>query len=147
MRLSFFEYVNSYNQTVHNSLKGMTPQERFFKEPEKIRRLSAEKLDRSFLLEIERHVSNDGVISIENVLYEVDYLFAGKTVTIRYTPDMKAFFVVSGDNLVPIRALDKHDNSELHGYGNQWIRKRISGFLPGCQRSINRKIYQVDRNS
>lgn len=122
VRLSFFEYVNSYNQTVHNSLKGLTPQERFFKEPEKIRRLSTEKIDRSFLLEIERHVSNDGVISIENVLYEVDYHFAGKTVTIRYTPDMKVFYVVAGDELLPIRALDKHDNAKakrkVHLSGN-----------------------------
>ena len=34
--------------------------------------------------EIKRKVSKDGVISIDNELYEVDSIYAGDDVTIRY---------------------------------------------------------------
>ena len=97
---------------VHSSLRGMTPQERFFSEPERIRRIAEEKIERSFLLEIDRHVSSDGVISINNVLYEVPYQFADKKVSLRHTPDMKEIYVISGDDLIPITELNKHDNSK-----------------------------------
>ena len=58
------------NLAPHSSLEGLCPQERFFSEPERIRRLSQERLERSFLLEIERRVSPDCVVSIGRVAYE-----------------------------------------------------------------------------
>lgn len=113
LSLSLFEYVNEYNMHVHSSLRGKTPQERFFSEPDRIRRIAQEKIERSFLLEIDRHVSSDGVISINNVLYEVPYQFADKKVSVRYTPDMKEIYIVCGDDLIPIAKLNKHDNSKI----------------------------------
>lgn len=44
-------FVRSYNQRPHSSLKGMSPQERFFQEPELISRLPDEQIESSFLLE------------------------------------------------------------------------------------------------
>lgn len=112
LRGNLFAYVNSYNQSVHSSLKGKTPQDRFFSEPNHIRRLSDEEIDHHFLLEIERRVSSDSVISIDKVEYEVDYRFAKQRIRLRYSPDMSKIFIVESDgNLTPIRLLNKQENA------------------------------------
>ena len=117
LRGSLLTYVKSYNQHPHSSLRGMSPQERFFQEPELISRLPDEQIESSFLLEIERRVSADSVIVIEQVEYEVDevdYRFAKQRITLRYTPDMKDIFIVEADgSLTPIRLLNKHDNASV----------------------------------
>ena len=102
------------NQAPHSSLKNKSPQERFFSEPELIRRLSDEQIERSFLLEIERRVSADCVITIDQVEYEVDYRFAKQRITLRYTPAMDEIFIVESDGtLTPIRLLNKHENANV----------------------------------
>lgn len=114
LRESLLSYLHTYNLAAHSSLNGMSPQERFFSEPEKIRRLSQEHLERSFLLEIERRVSADCVVSIENTDYEVDARLARQRITLRYSPDRKDFFVVEPDgSLTPIRMLNKKDNAQV----------------------------------
>lgn len=99
---------------INQKCKEMSPQERFFQEPELISRLPDEQIDSSFLLEIERRVSADSVIVIDQVEYEVDYRFAKQRITLRYTPDMKDIFIVEADgSLTPIRLLNKHDNASV----------------------------------
>lgn len=112
MRADFAAYVLRYNQTPHSSLGRMTPQERFFSEPEQIRRLSQEDIDHSFLLEVERRVSPDNVILIGKTEYEVHYRYAKQRIRLRYSPDMEKVFVVepSGE-LTPIRLLNKQENA------------------------------------
>ena len=58
----------------------------FFSEPEQIRRLSEEDIRQDFLLEIERRVSADSVIVIDQIEYEVDYRFARQRIRLRYSP-------------------------------------------------------------
>ena len=112
LRGSLHSYVQRYNQTPHSSLRGMSPQDRFFSEPEQIRRLSADDIDKDFLLEIERRVSADCVIVIDQIEYEVDYRFARQRIRLRYSPDMKDIFVVETDGtLTPIRLLNKTENA------------------------------------
>ena len=114
LRGSLHSYVQQYNQTPHSSLHGMSPQDRFFSEPEQIRRLSHEKIDQDFLLEIERRVSADSVIVIDQIEYEVDYRFAKQRIRLRYSPDMKDIFVVEHDgSLTPIRILNKTENAQI----------------------------------
>lgn len=114
LRGNLFAYVQKYNQSVHSSLKGMSPQERFFSEPNHIRRLPEDMIESSFLLEIERRVSTDCVITIDNVEYEVDYRFAKQRIRLRYSPDMKDIFVVETDGtLTPIKLLNKNDNAYI----------------------------------
>ena len=114
LRGSLFAFVHRYNQSPHSSLKGKSPQERFFSEPELIRRLPDDVLDRSFLLEIERRVSADCVIVIGQVEYEVDYRFAKQRITLRYSPDMKEVYVVeAGGALTPIHFLNKQENASV----------------------------------
>ena len=114
LRGSLLTYIRTYNQTPHSSLKGLSPQERFFKEPELISRLSDELIENSFLLEIERRVSADSVIVIDQVEYEVDYRFAKQRITLRYSPDMKDIYVVDTSGaLTPIHLLNKQENASV----------------------------------
>lgn len=114
LRGNLLAYVQNYNQTVHSSLKGLSPQDRFFSEPNRIRRLSDEEIENSFLLELERRVSSDSVIVIDQVEYEVDYRFAKQRIKILYSPDMKDIFIVEADGtLTPIRLLNKTENAYI----------------------------------
>lgn len=114
LRQDFSAYVLRYNRAVHSSLNGVSPQDRFFAEPEKIRRLSEYDAAHSFMLETERRVSADGVVSIDSQEYEVHYRYAKQRIRIRYSPGFAETFVVepSGE-LTPItmRLLNKHDNA------------------------------------
>lgn len=112
LRGSLHSYVQRYNQTPHSSLRGMSPQDRFFSEPEQFRRLPADDIDKHFLLEIERRVSADCVIVIDQIEYEVDCRFARQRIRLRYSPDMNDIFVVETDGtLTPIRILNKTENA------------------------------------
>lgn len=114
LRGSLLSFVHCYNQTVHSSLNGKSPQERFFSEPELIRRLAPELIKSSFLLEIQRRVSPDCVILIDQIQYEVDYRFARQKVTLRYSPDMEDIYVVESDgSLTAIRLLNKQENASV----------------------------------
>ena len=71
-------------------------------------------MDKDFLLEIERRVSSDSVIVIDQIEYEVDFRFAKQRIRLRYSPDMKDIFVVEPDNtLTPIRLLNKQENADI----------------------------------
>lgn len=112
LRGSLYAFVKQYNQSPHSSLRGVSPQDRFFSEPEQIRRLSDEEILKDFLLEIERRVSPDSVIVIDQTEYEVDYRFARQRIRLRYSPDMKEIFIVESDGaLTPIRLLNKTENA------------------------------------
>lgn len=112
LRADLLAYVAKYNRSPHSALNGKTPEDRFFSEPDHIRRISREKLDRFFLLEIERRVSVDCVLTIDNISYEVDSQFSKQRVTVRYTPDMSEIYVVAADGtLVPVRLLNKQENA------------------------------------
>ena len=114
LRGSLHSYVQRYNQAPHSSLHGMSPQDRFFSEPEQIHRIPDEKIDHDFLLEIERRVSADSVIVIDQIEYEVDYRFAKQRIRLRYSPDMKDIFVVEPNgSLTPIRILNKTENAQI----------------------------------
>jgi len=112
LRGNLLAYVNTYNNSPHSSLKGKTPQERFFSEPECFHRLADDEIDKDFLLEIERRVSADSVIVIDQVEYEVDCRFAKQRIKLRYSPDLKNIFIVEADKtLTPIRLLNKTENA------------------------------------
>lgn len=114
LRGSLTSWVNIYNNSPHSSLNGKTPSQRFFEEPAHIHRLSQEQIDTSFLLEVERTVSADNVVSINQVEYEVHYRFAKQRIRLRYSPDMKDIFVMEADgSLSPIRLLNKQENAVI----------------------------------
>ncbi len=69
-------------------------------------------IDNSFLLEVERRVSSDCVLVIDNIEYEVDCRFAKQRIRLRYSPDMQNIFIVETDKtLTPLRLLNKQENA------------------------------------
>lgn len=69
-------------------------------------------MERSFLLEVERRVSADSVIVIDQVEYEVDCRFARQRVRLRYSPNLQEIYVVEPDGtLTPVRLLNKQENA------------------------------------
>lgn len=116
LRESFARYVQKYNQSPHSSLNGKTPQDRFFEESNLIVRLDDDRIDKTFLLEVERRVSRDNVISLEDEEYEVDYKYAGKKIVLRYSPDLKKIYTVdrSTGEMEEIHLLNKISNSDYH---------------------------------
>lgn len=115
LRTSLMEYVQSYNQTLHHSLNGKTPQNRFFDESKLIKRLDDESIDKIFLLEIERKVSNDSVIVIGQKEYEVSYRYAGQKLILRYSPDFSQIYIVDRETgeLTKIDLLNKSANAKV----------------------------------
>lgn len=115
LRSDLMKYVTKYNQTIHASLNGLSPQDRFFSESHMIKRLRDEQIDKSFLLEYERRVSADNVIMIDGTEYEVDYRYSKQRITLRYSPDLSKIYVVDKktEELVPIKLLNKHENAVI----------------------------------
>lgn len=115
LRESLFKFVQNYNQSSHSSLDGRSPQDRFFDESEKIIRIKEDELDNVFLFEIERKVSSDNVVVIDQVEYEVNYHYAGQKVNLRYVPDLSRVYIVDQESgeLKEIKLLDKHENAHI----------------------------------
>lgn len=113
-KAELLEYVNEYNNTIHSQLNGKTPIERFFNSGEEIKQLGKEFIEKSFLLEIERKVSSDCVIQIDNIEFEVPQKYSSKQVKIRYSNDYKSCYVIDCDGeLNKIELLDKKSNSKI----------------------------------
>ena len=115
IRTSLLKYVQDYNLKPHSSLNGKSPHDRFFEESDLIIRMSEEDIERSFLLEIERKVSPDSVIVIDEKEYEVDYHYQNETILLRYSPDLSKIYVVdrNDNSLEEIHLLNKKVNSMI----------------------------------
>lgn len=88
--------------------------DRFFSEPEQIRRLTEDEIQKDFLLEIERSVSADSVIVIDHTEYEVSSRFARRHIRLRYSSDLSEIFIVEDNGeLTKIQLLDKHANASV----------------------------------
>lgn len=125
LRESLMAYVQHYNQTPHSSLDSRTPQDRFFDESSMIIRLDDQRINETFLLEVERRVSQDCVINIDNVEYEVDYRYTGQRLLLRYAPDLSKIYSVDRvtGEMSEIHLLDKRANSTMHRSGRFMISK------------------------
>ncbi len=99
----------------------MTPNDRFYKESNIIIEIDQESIEKSFLLELERKVSPDSVVIIDNKEYEVDYHYQNQRILLRYSPDLSKVYIVdkNDDSLKEIKLLDKKSNSSIK-------RKKIS---------------------
>ncbi|MGN1337558.1 MAG: DDE-type integrase/transposase/recombinase [Candidatus Coprovivens sp.] len=112
-RNDLLKYVIEYNNKEHSEL-GKSPFNRFFESNETPIYIEDDLIEKSFLLEIERKASIDGVIPINNVEYEVPSKYANKRIKLRYSSDCKQVYVVNPDGtLDPIQLLDKISNSKI----------------------------------
>lgn len=114
LRESLRSYVNSYNRTIHSSLNGLSPEDRFFKESSLIKRISESDIEKFFLLEVTRRVSPDGIIKIDQKEYEVGSIYSKQKITLRYTADLSNIYLVEKDgSLSSVKLLNKHDNAKV----------------------------------
>lgn len=109
---SLNEYVNNYNNTPHSSLNGLTPMERYLKEADLVKKLDETSLEKDFLFEIERRVSIDNIVVIDNKEYEVPAVYSSKKVRIKYLDPKDGVFIIDGDKQIEIKPLDKKANAK-----------------------------------
>ena len=109
---SLNEYVNNYNNTPHSSLNGLTPMERYLKEADLVKKLDETSLEKDFLFEIERRVSIDNIIVIDNKEYEVLAVYSSKKVRIKYLDPKDGVFIIDEDKQIEIKPLDKKANAK-----------------------------------
>lgn len=109
---SLNEYVHNYNNTPHSSLNGLTPMERYLKETDLVKKLDETSLEKDFLFEIERRVSIDNIVVIDNKEYEVPAVYSSKKVRIKYLDPKDGVFIVDGDKQIEIKPLDKKANAK-----------------------------------
>jgi hypothetical protein len=77
-----------YHQSPHRGLGGETPLDRWAMSASEIR-LAEPDVGELFLFEQKRKVAKDRTVSLDGVLYEVDAVLVGATVTLRYDPSRK----------------------------------------------------------
>ena len=111
------EYLfNDYINKVHSELLD-TPNNVWHKGIENVkwRRLEEEKIEEAFMHEIKRKVSKDGVVSINNELYEVDSIYRDNEVTIRYYINNldKMWIYEKERRKSEVRKLNKKENSKI----------------------------------
>lgn len=113
-RCELLKYVTEYNNSIYSQLDGKTPIERFFDSGEEMKQLDKDFIEKSFLLEIERKVSIDCVIQIDNIDFEVPQKYSKKKIKIRYSNDYKNCYVVNPNGgLDKIELLDKKANAQI----------------------------------
>lgn len=113
-RNDLLEYVNEYNNNVHSSLNGKSPNDRFFNSNDEILYIDNDKIDKTFLIEVDRKVTADGIISLDTKEFEVPYQYQNKRIKVRYSADYQTVYVVEADNeLTPIKIVDKVANSKI----------------------------------
>ena len=110
------EKINDYINKKHREL-GDTPNNVWHKGIENVkwRRLEEEKVEDAFMHEIKRKVSKDGVISINNELYEVDNVYREEDVNIRYYINNldKMWIYEKDERKSEVRKLNKKENSKV----------------------------------
>ncbi|MDQ9757362.1 hypothetical protein RFZ45_00040, partial [Acinetobacter baumannii] len=60
--------------------------------------MDEERIEKTFLLEAERRVSRDNVITLDDKEYEVNYKYAGQKLLLRYSPDLSKIYSVDRRN-------------------------------------------------
>ena len=79
-----------------------------------MKQLDKDFIEKSFLLEIERKVSIDCVIQIDNIDFEVPQKYSKKKIKIKYSNDYKNCYVVNPNGgLDKIELLDKKANAQI----------------------------------
>jgi transposase InsO family protein len=104
-----------YHHCPHRGLDGETPLERWAKSAAHVRYLeSGFDLDELFLFEVKRRVQKDRTVSLNGVVYEVDAVLVGETVTLRFDPHAPPGRPVqlshAGKPMPPAKPLDAYAN-------------------------------------
>lgn len=104
---------NDYNRQPHESLGGRTPEERFLSDERALRPYpDADDFRRKFFVREERVVSNDHVVSLDSVFYEVPRGLAGQRIRIaRDVLDPLHLRLVHEGRSIRLHPVDLHANA------------------------------------
>jgi putative transposase len=105
-----------YHQTVHSSLEGLTPLQRFQRDLVKVRPLGAfaTQIDALFYHRHPRFVRKDGTVSFQGRFFEVPFELSGKRVVLVVDPHREAVIAVEsaeGQPLGAVVVLDEKANA------------------------------------
>lgn len=104
-----------YNHTPHEALKLKTPAERWAKDERDLVYPDRAWLDACFTLTFARRVSNDNVISLDGVLYELPRGHAGSTINVtRDLLDPGVLSILHHGRLVRIHPVNLESNAYAH---------------------------------
>jgi putative transposase len=105
----------TYNNRPHSALDGKTPMERFLSDQEMIHFASKERVERAFLHEEERRVSNDATLSLRRVIFEVPQVSIGQRVRVLFRPEdlSQAWLVQEDGSHLPIAPVRLADNARI----------------------------------
>jgi hypothetical protein len=101
-----------YNRSPHEALNGATPEARFFQDPRPLRFYeSTEQLRQAFLLHLQRRVSNDHVVTVDHLAYEVPCGYAGTRVLLYRHLLEGTVSMIHQDRLLALAPVDAHANA------------------------------------
>ncbi len=104
--------AQQYNQTPHESLEKETPWSRYHNDPRKLRFAeNREVLDSAFVLHEKRYVSNDNIVSIDSIHYEMPRGYAGSKVVIRRNVLDNTLSFIDQGRLIKLGPVDLANNS------------------------------------
>ena len=114
------EFITTYNNSNHSSLKNennenISPNTRWFKDCNKIKKLDNNFIDISFLHTAYPTIRSDAIAYIKSHEFEVDMKYIGKKITVKYNPfDFSiAWIYDSGKLIEDIHLVNKVDNSKV----------------------------------
>lgn len=113
---AFGLYVHKKNNTAHASLDGRTPSDVYIDGLNgSVRRVERSVLDKAFYHTITRKVAKDATIRLSNTLYETGQEYIGKTIVLKYIPDMSEVYIYdeTEDTYTQIKVLNKVDNGKI----------------------------------
>ncbi len=114
--------TNQYSQTPHESLGGETPWHRFHNDARELRFVKNQpRLNELFILHEKRRVSNDNVVSLGNVFYEMPRGHAGSMVVIRRNALDDSLTFIDQGRLIKLAPVDLHSNARDNRANNRCI--------------------------
>ncbi len=114
------DFVYTYNQTNHSSLTNenndnITPNTRWFKDQEVIRKLDNNFIDIAFLHTAYPTIRSDAIAYIKGREFEVNMKYIGKKIVVKYDPVTleDAWIYEDGKLTTKIYIVNKEDNSKI----------------------------------
>jgi len=105
---------DKYNHKKH-STTGMKPIDKWLQTAHKVKLLHHDTQDEIFRFTETRKVKKDGTFSLQNKIYETDYVLSGKKVSVNYDPFMSENIYVSldGENYGKATPINRHFNATM----------------------------------